>query len=593
MEILSNENRIKRLESIRKIMQTNSIDAIIIPRFDAHMGEYIAKSDERLHWATGFSGSAGACIITQNQAIMYVDGRYTVQVQNECPNEIFDYKHLHNEFMDQWLQNEFSGEILGLDPMYFSITWFEKFQEALNSSDKFIKQISFDIVDELWVDRPAEASSLARNFPTQIAGKSSKDKILDISQIIKTNGADYLVETQQDNIAWLLNIRGDDVDFNPFINSFLTLNISGGVNWYVNAKQLPEDLSLPSAVSVKTKSQFLSDISTNASAKKIAMLDQKFSPAAAKIATGKYHLFSANPITLYKSRKNKTELNGFRDCHVKDGLAWFRFGNWLFEHQTNKAGENRSLTELQAQEKILSFRQQQQGFIYDSFNPISAAGPNGAMCHYKASGASNFNLLDYETYLLDSGGQYGNGTTDATRSYVLGKASSEYKNAYTSVLIGFIELARLRFPIGTKGHQIDAFARARLWQDGLDYDHGTGHGVGHCLSVHEFPQRIGKDVNDVNLMPGMILSIEPGFYKANEFGIRIENLFEIVDLGNGFLGFDNLSIMPIYKQAINVATLNEIQLKWLNDFHKMVQRTLMPLVDEAEMPLLLDQTQPL
>ncbi len=574
-----------------------NLDALIIPRFDAHMGEYISEYDARLHWATGFSGSAGACVITADKAVMFVDGRYTVQVQKECSPDIFEYRHLHDEFLDKWLSAEFVGGRVGLDPMFFSVDWYEKInlslaKKPLGGQLSELVCISYAPIDALWLDRPTEPMSLAEAYPTQLAGRKVEDKISDITSILKANNVDYLVETQQDNIAWLLNIRGSDIKFNPFINSFLILHKNGDIDWFVNQQQIGNDLDFGSKNNVRIckKDQLISEVERLSGSSKIAMLDEKFSPSAVKLAANGHSKIQNNPITLLKAEKNTTELSGFRDCHIKDGVAWFRFGNWLVDQIQNNPDKKDEITEIEAQEKIQYFREQQKSFVYDSFNPISAAGSNGAMCHYKASKSSNLNLFNHNSFLLDSGAHYENGTTDATRSYVFGDVSKKYRQAYTSVLVGFIELARLKFPKGTQGHQIDGFARARLWQDGMDYDHGTGHGVGHFLSVHEFPQRIGKQINEVDLKAGMVLSIEPGFYEAGEFGIRIENLFEVVSMDNGFLGFRSLTMAPISMKPVDLDELTFSQKEWLNSYHLAVQNTLLPLIMSDEKEELLRQT---
>ena len=589
----------ERIAALRSEMARLGLDALVVPRHDAHQGEYVASCDARLEWATGFTGSAGMAAVLADRVALFVDGRYTVQAAGQCPEGFFEHHHFFDDPIDLWLAKTLKpGQRLGLDAMLTPPAWFERFRKATDEAGAEIAALADNPVDAVWDDRPPPPRGRISAFPMQYAGRSRDDKMAGIAQALTSAGADILVETQPDNIAWLLNVRGADVEFNPVPQSFLILDNAQKATWFVDAEKLDSDLSdgLGGVVDIRAPRDFLPVLGERLAEGQRLLADPDFSPAAAGLAAeaaGAGIVAARSPVTMAKAVKNTVELQGFRDCHLEDGVAWTEFGAWLAQEVPARAAAENPVTEREAEQLIRTFRATRAGFVYDSFNPISAAAGNAAMCHYATTAASNAPILPGAPYLLDSGGQYLSGTTDATRSYGFGTLPKGYRRAYTAVLRAFVALATLRFPKGTQGHHIDAVCRRPLWDLGLDYDHGTGHGIGHFLSVHEHPQRIGKAVNAVDLRPGMVMSIEPGHYVAGLYGIRIENLFEIVEAEDGFMEFRNLTLTPIQTDTLDIPALGETERGWLNRFHADVRRKLSALVSDAAKPWLTASTEPI
>ena len=575
------------IADLRAEMVRRDLDAFVIPRFDAHLGEYVAPHDERLKFITGFSGSAGMAIVTHETVAVFVDGRYTVQVANECAGELFTHWHLYDAPPENWLANNaLSDWCVGFDPMHLPTTWHDRFHQSCASVGADFVPLQSNPVDAIWQDQPTPPKGRISSFPLQFAGKSSADKLADLNDHMVQAGADFFVETQPDNIAWLMNVRGRDVAYTPVPHSFLIAEQSGRVFWFVDQSKFDDLIldALPENVAVLPQGDFQKAIHERVGTGKTVLLDPGFSPMAVRLALADVQAVEINEtssLTLAKAQKNATELDGLRACHVQDGIALTEFCAWLSAAVPMRAATGEPLRERDAEEKILALRGAQAGFICESFGIISAASGNAAMCHYSTTADQNALILPESPYLLDSGGQYETGTTDATRSFCFGHAPEGYTRAYTAVFKAFHALATLRFPKGTQGHHIDAICRRPLWDLGLDYDHGTGHGIGHCLAVHEHPHRIGRDVNPVDLISGMVLSIEPGFYAAEKFGIRIENLFEVVEETDGFLSFKTLTFAPIQTDMLDISKLSPQEITWLNDYHQVVVERLSPLVSDA------------
>lgn len=568
------------VSALRAELKAQGLDAFIVPRYDAHQGEYVAPHDERLAFVTGFSGSAGMAIVTPETVALFVDGRYVVQAANQCAEAVFSHHHLFNEPPEYWLAAVAQkGWKIGFDSMHLPPVWFDRFEHGLEGSGAAMVATASNPVDAIWTDQPAAPQGQIEPFPIQFSGRAAGDKISDLATELTRREAGLLVETQPDNIAWLLNVRGSDVAFNPVPNSFLLLQSSGQVHWFVSDQKLDADVTdhMPENVSVQAPDGFLSTLSDLTAPGQAVIFDPDFSPTAVKQVlerTGAKGVPVNGLLSKTKARKNTTELEGLRACHMRDGIAWTEFCAWLAA-QVQKQAE--PVTEREAEQRVLAFRRAQDGFIHESFNTISAADGNAAMCHYATEVDNTVPIQPRGTYLLDSGGQYDTGTTDATRSFSFGPQRPDgYDRAYTAVFKAFHALATLRFPAGTQGHHIDAICRRPLWDLGLDYDHGTGHGIGHRLSVHEHPQRIGKPYNPVDLMPGMVMSIEPGYYEAGRFGIRIENLFEIVEADDGFLEFSNMTWIPIQTDMLMPDMLNQSEIDWINDYHAKVLRQVGP-----------------
>ncbi|MDO2432541.1 aminopeptidase P family protein [Enterobacter bugandensis] len=566
------------LSALRQWLQENSLDGMIVPRTDAWQSENCASNDEKLAWLTGFDGSAGVALVLRDKALLFVDGRYQVQARVQVNMDEVEIHHLHNEPLADWLTaNVEAGTRIGFDPMLMTNTEFTQ----LSATPCTLVPLNASPFDALWTDRPAAPAGLIREMPVAISGESSEDKRQRVAAVLAANNADYLAVTLPDNIAWLLNVRGSDIPTSPVPLSFALLGRDGRVEWFVNDNKLAE---LPDAVlnafTIASQDTFIERCQQLAEGKRV-MVDADSAPVALRFAIeprGEI-VWRTDPITLIKATKNPAELAGYRECHLQDGAAWVNFLAWLSREVPQRKAAGNPLTELEVQAKQLAFRKQQPGFIEQSFATISASSSNAAMCHYHSSEASNKPLGHNHFYLNDSGGQYANGTTDATRTLAWGNVPSQQRLHYTAVLRGFLSLITLQFPSGTQGHQLDAFARRPLWEMGLDYDHGTGHGVGHQLLIHENPHRIAKKVNPWPLVAGNIMTIEPGYYLGDSHGIRIENQVEIVESRPGFCKFASLTLIPIDLSQVELDLLCEQEKQWLDEYHQQVREALSPLVN--------------
>lgn len=577
---------VDRIASLRSELLKRGLDAFVVPRFDAHQGEYIAPHDERLAWITGFTGSAGVAIVTQEDVALFVDGRYGVQARDECGFDAFSHHHIFDDPPESWLADVPNhGWRIGFDPMHIPPRWYDRFWTALASAGAELVPVSDNPVDAVWIDQPAPPKGQVEIMPLQVAGQAAVDKLDDLHSFLDESDAQFLVETQPDNIAWLLNVRGADVPYMQAPHSNLLVQAGGNTTWFVDrVKLLPEvQDALPDRVEIKTPEAFLETIRTSVQPGQHALIDADFSPVAVRqVLRDRAANVRAAPsyLTRKKARKNEGELEGLRACHVQDGIAMTEFSAWLQETVPVRAATGDPVTEWEAEQKVLEFRTRASGFLNESFRTISAAGSNAAMCHYATRADRSPAILPTLTYLIDSGGQYETGTTDITRSFAFGARPDGYDRAYTAVFKAFHSLLTLRFPKGTQGHHIDAICRRPLWDLGLDYDHGTGHGIGHRLSVHEHPQRIGKPVNPVDLGSGMVMSIEPGHYVADLYGIRIENLFEIVDAADGFMAFRNITWVPIQTKMLIQSTLTDAERGWLSDYHAEIEQRLLPFLSD-------------
>ncbi|HIF9198320.1 TPA: aminopeptidase P family protein [Photobacterium damselae] len=587
----------QRVEQLRQWLIANDYDALLIPHEDEYLGEYIPVHNERLEWATGFTGSAGMAIITRDQAAIFVDGRYVVQVRKQVPGDVYQYRHLIEEPPMQWaLETLASGSKIALDPRLHSQAWFERTQQQVGEELDLIS-IDANPIDSLWIDRPAATLSDAILMSEQYAGVSSSEKRNQIAAVLKKNKADAAVISQIDAIAWLLNIRGNDVPRLPVLLSNLIIDANGDVSFYIDANRLPAEFAahVGAGVTVKYPEQLQADLA--AFTKQIVMVDpnscnawtvQELQQAQANI------LPAADPCALPKAMKNPTEAAGMKACHIRDGVAMAKFLAWL----DAQVAQGILLDEGQLADQLWAFRAQDPSCSDMSFDTISAAASNAAMCHYNHQNQPQPSALELNSlYLVDSGGQYPDGTTDITRTVAIGTPSAEQKHAFTLVLKGHIALACARFPKGTTGSQLDALARQHLWAHGFDYDHGTGHGVGHFLSVHEGPQRIAKVYNPTALQPGMVLSNEPGYYRADAFGIRIENLEIVVEIPTQgdmtVLGFESLTRAPIDKRVIDTALMTDNEIEWLNQYHQKVWQDVSPALTGEDLTWLEQATAPL
>ncbi len=579
------------LSSLRQWLETQALDGIIVPRADAFQSEYCHPHDDVLAWLTGFDGSAGHALILRDRALLFVDGRYQVQAREQVNLAEIEILHLHNDPLADWLdQHVEAGSRIAFEALLMTNGQYE----ALNASHCELVALNDSPFDSLWHDRPAPPVGAIREMPVDISGESSADKRKRVAAILAERNADYLAITQPDNIAWLLNVRGSDIPMSPVPNSFALLSREGAVVWFVVPGKTPGlSASLLESLTLAPEADFLPRSQQLCAGKRV-MVDADSAPVALRFAVEPQGeiVWHADPITAMKAHKNPTELAGYRDSHQQDGVAWVNFLAWLAHEVPRREAAGNPLTELEAQAQQLVFRQQRPGFIEQSFATISASASNAAMCHYHASEQTNAAITRNHFYLNDSGGQYHNGTTDATRTLAFGPLSDQCRLHYTAVLKGFLSLITLQFPSGTCGHQIDAFARRGLWELGLDFDHGTGHGVGHQLLIHENPQRIAKKVNPWPLVAGNIITIEPGYYLADEYGIRIENQVEVVESLPGFCRFASLTLAPIDLSQVEWHLLSEKEIQWLDAYHQQVREVLSPHVDSDARQWLLAATAP-
>ncbi|EID7761941.1 TPA: aminopeptidase P family protein [Vibrio parahaemolyticus] len=588
---------LSRVNAIREWLAQHNIDALLIPHEDEYLGEYVPAHNERLHWLTGFTGSAGAAVITKDKAAIFVDGRYTVQVTKQVPNELFEYRHLIEEPALDWIQDNLTANAsVAIDPRMHSSAWLDMAQAKLAGKLE-LNILSSNPIDALWHDRPAPVVSDVRLMPTEAVGQSSESKRKEIAQLVTKAGADSAVITALDSICWLLNVRGLDVSRLPVLLSHAILHADSSVEYFLDPARLPAEFAAHVGTGVTVHHPEALQSRLEAMSGKKVLLDPAISNAWFKLVlqnAGASVIAAADPCLMPKAAKNEVEIAGMKACHIRDGVAMSKFLCWL---DAEVAAGNLH-DEATLADRLEAFRKEDPTLMDLSFDTISAAGGNAAMCHYNHENQPEPGKLELNTlYLVDSGGQYLDGTTDITRTIAIGQPSAEMIKQFTLALKGHIGVARARFPKGTRGYQIDTLARQHLWAEGYDYDHGTGHGVGHFLSVHEGPASISKKQIDVPLTEGMVLSNEPGYYRADAFGIRIENLELVVETPtNGdfpVLSFESLTRCPIDKRNINVDMLTRPELAWLNDYHQKIWEQISPLVDGEVKEWLREATLPL
>ena len=562
---------ITRLQQLRANIKP-ICDAFVLPLTDEFMGEYIPGSENRLGWLTGFTGSAGAVVITQDKAVFFTDGRYMLQAKDEV-GAVFEVINSADLSMDNWLaQNLKTGAKIVLDAKLHTINSIKRMQKKLQDVPLELELLSHNPIDEIWRERPAPPASKVVLQPLKYAGMSALEKCKSIANDILKNKADILFVTANDSLCWLLNMRGADVPCTPFVRAYGALHKDGAVDVFIDEKRIDEEVikSWGDAVRVHAPAALQQWFEMQGKQGITIAVDPAFASAWVEqqcIQAGAKILLMDDPCQLAKACKNEAEIAGTQDAHKRDGLALTRFLYYLSQHHAN-------MTEQDVCDKLLEFRKQDAAFLEPSFPTISGSGANGAIVHYRTTPKSNKKLEQNSLMLIDSGGQYQGGTTDVTRTVAIGTPSQEMKECFTRVLKGHIALATAIFPEGTIGMQIDALARQYLWAAGLDYDHGTGHGVGSYLSVHEGPQRISKKSSDVALRAGMILSNEPGYYKAGAFGIRIENLVVVeerfVKDGRKYFGFDTLTLAPIDTRLIVDEMLSLDEKNWIKSYHDQV-----------------------
>ncbi|HXV26383.1 MAG TPA: aminopeptidase P family protein [Alphaproteobacteria bacterium] len=588
----------ERLARLRAELERRGLAGFVVPRADEHQGEYVPLRSERLAWISGFTGSAGLVIVVRDRAVIFVDGRYTVQVRAETDPKLFEYRHLIEEPPADWIAGTLKpGDRLGYDPWLHTPEGVRVLARAAEKAGASLVACADSPLDQVWGEQPPPPVAPVVPHPERFAGLASAQKRREVGDAIAKAGADAAVLTQPDAIAWLLNVRGADVPHTPLPLSFAILEADGRGKLFIDPRKLaPETRAhLGNEVAVESPDAFGPALDALGKAGARVLAD----PATAaawifdRLGAAQARIVSADdPSLLVKACKNQVEIAGARAAHRRDGASLTRFLAWIA-----KEGPKGGLDELAAAERLYQFRRGNDLFQDLSFGSISAAGPNGALPHYRSDPRTNRKLEPGTLYLIDSGAQYLDGTTDVTRTVAVGAPTAEMRDRFTRVLKGHIALALLTFPTGTTGQQIDAIARLPLWRAGLDYDHGTGHGVGSYLSVHEGPQRISKAPNRIALRPGMIVSNEPGYYKPGAYGIRIENLVVVTkaaqpkDAEREMLGFETLTLAPIDRTLIEIAMLTAEERDWLNAYHARVREELTPLVDADTALWLAEATQ--
>jgi len=575
-----------RVKALREELAKRGLAAFIVPRADEYQGEYVPQRGQRLAWLTGFTGSAGAAVVLRDRAAIFVDGRYTLQAAAQVDTALFEQHHLSEDPL-RWVGGAVArGDVVGYDPWLHTPHEVERLRASVERAGAGLRAVSDNPLDRVWPAQPPPPVSPVRPQPDEFAGETAQSKRTRLAAGLAAEGVAASVLTMPESIAWLLNIRGGDVPHTPLPLSFAILRADASVTLFIDRRKLvagierhlgngvaiepPERLG-PALDALAAEGTVQADPATAAS--------WVFDRLAA--SGGTIHR-AADPCLLPKSCKNPVELDGTRAAHRRDGAAVTKFLAWL---EREAAGGE--LREIAASDRLEAFRRDGEHFRDLSFPTISGAGSNGAIVHYRASPETEKRLETGTLYLLDSGAQYLDGTTDITRTIAIGAPTAEMRDRFTRVLKGHIALATARFPAGTTGAQLDPLARRALWQEGLDYDHGTGHGVGSYLSVHEGPQRISKAPNAQPLLPGMIVSDEPGYYKAGAYGIRIENLIVVqrwdAEDGQGegrdMLCFETLTLAPIDRALVDTALLDRAELDWLNAYHARVRAEIAPLVD--------------
>jgi Xaa-Pro aminopeptidase len=588
-----------RLAALRAELANAGLHGFLVPLTDEHMSEYVGAYARRLEWLTGFTGSAGSGVVLADKAAIFVDGRYTLQAAREVDDRLFAIEHTPASSPARWLDGQArNGARIGFDPWLHTSTQLASLQSAAPSIS--LVPVSPNPVDRIWYDRPLPSVEPAEPHAAAFAGEPHQRKCEILAESLRTSGADAVLLTSLDSIAWTFNIRGRDVHRTPVVRAFALLRADATATLFIDPEKITADVRqhLGPTVSHAPYASVLTALSRLRGQR--VMIDPGACVSAlesALVEGGATLILARDPAVLPKACKNPAEREGTRASHRRDGLAVSRFLAWL--DRTAPSGE---VDELTAEARLESFRRESNLLKDLSFDSISAFGPNGAFPHYRSTPGTNRRLEPGNLYLIDSGGQYPDGTTDITRTIVIGTPTPEMKDRFTRVLKGHIALATARFPRGTRGGQLDILARQHLWAAGLDYAHGTGHGVGSYLAVHEGPQRIaaaaGAPGIEEPLLPGMIISNEPGFYKVGGFGIRIENLVLVrEDPRDGdaepMLAFETLTLAPIDTRLIEPALLTAVEIEWLNAYHAEVRKAHAPSLEGEDLAWLEAATAPL
>ncbi|MBZ9675885.1 aminopeptidase P family protein [Mesorhizobium sp. ES1-1] len=592
-----------RVELLRKWMAENGLDGFVIPRADEHQGEYVADRSARLKWLTGFSGSAGVAIVLRERAFVFVDGRYTLQVRGEVDLDIFSIESLVDNPPASWLKDNLGkGARLGFDPWLHTISEVKALQASADKTGAVLVPLDQNPIDIIWADQPEAPAAPVEIHPIGFAGELARDKLARLAAAIGSDGATHAVLTDPSSIAWAFNIRGGDVPHTPLALGFAILAADGSHQLFMDQRKFSRQVAayLTQLADLHGPAEF--EAAVVALAKDGAKIALDPVLAADKLRmlveeNGGAVIAAADPARIPRATKNQAEINGSRAAHRRDGAAIAKLLCWLDRQEPGSLDEIDVVTRLEETRRATG-EETQMPLRDVSFDTISGAGPNGAIMHYRVSRATSRKLQAGELFLLDSGGQYQDGTTDITRTVPIGEPTEEMRERFTLVLKGMIGISTLRFPAGTRGSEIDAVARVALWRHGCDFAHGTGHGVGSYLAVHEGPQRIARTGTE-KLLEGMMLSNEPGYYKEGSYGIRIENLIlvtpaEPIEGGDiAMHGFETLTLAPIDKRLVRTDLLTRDELQWLDAYHARVLAEIGPMLDGETLAWLEKATAPL
>ncbi|TPN81592.1 aminopeptidase P family protein [Mesorhizobium sp. CU2] len=592
-----------RVALLRQWLAENKLDGFMVPRADEHQGEYVADRSARLKWLTGFSGSAGVAIVLRERAFIFVDGRYTLQVRGEVDLSIFAVESLVDNPPASWIKDNLGkGARLGFDPWLHTIGEVKALRASAEQSGATLVPLAKNPIDVIWEDQPEPPRAPVELHPIAFAGELAKDKLARLAGAIEKEGATHAVLTDPSSIAWVFNIRGGDVPHTPLALGFAILAADGKHQLFMDQRKLPRQVAayLTQLADLHDPNEFEAAIAELAKAGAKIALDPVLAAEKLRMLVednGGSVVLAADPARIPRATKNQAEIAGSRAAHRRDGAAVAKLLCWLDRQQPGTLDEIAVVTRLEEVRRQTG-EETQMPLRDVSFDTISGAGPNGAIMHYRVSRATSRKLQNGELFLLDSGGQYQDGTTDITRTVPIGQPTQEMRERFTLVLKGMIGISMLRFPAGTRGSEIDAVARMALWKHGCDFAHGTGHGVGSYLAVHEGPQRIARTGTE-KLLAGMMLSNEPGYYKEGAYGIRIENLIlvtsaEQIEGGDiAMHAFETLTLAPIDKRLIRSDLLNRDELQWLDQYHAWVLAEIGPMVDGETLSWLEKATAPL
>ncbi len=588
----------ERLSKLRDLMKKYNITVYLIPGVDPHQSEYLPELWKRRHWISGFTGSAGDVVVTLDKAGLWTDSRYFLQAEEQLKGSTIDLFKVglpETPSIEKWLYDNLTeNDVIGFDPYLMTFSYFNELKSILDKKNIKLKSIDENLVDIIWTDQPDLPSDKVYLHDIKYSGESTQDKIKKIQKKLEELNQDVHIISSLDSIAWLYNIRSNDILYTPVVISYAAIEKDNAKLFVklskideATKKELGKDIQLYDYYEF---SNYLKEINQ----KKLNVFLDKATATYKMVETLQNCnlYFAESPIVLFKAIKNDIQIEGFKNSHIRDGVAMVKFLYWLENNI-----EKEKITEISASEKLKEFRAQQELFVDLSFETIAGYKEHGAIVHYTSSKETDVELKREGIFLIDSGGQYLDGTTDITRTIALGEPTSEQKKMFTLVLKGHIDLAITSFPVGTVGKQLDTIARKPLWDNGLNYGHGTGHGVGHFLGVHEGPHAISfyRCKGDA-LVPGMITSNEPGFYKAGEYGIRIENLVYVTEDRDKssdefkFYKFENLTMCPIDLNLINKSLLNKEEIDYLNKYHKEVYEKLSPFLNEEEKNWLKEKT---